>query len=235
VENRSGSTAAHLSGLPVFLRAPRSAGLWLIGALITVASLVAFALSYHGLFDWALHHQWPTSLAVWFPFLIDVLIVVAEVVLFVAAIDGKTPWRVRAAAWAVLVVFTALSATGNATHAAHATPMTRGGFALPPLVLAVALGFGLGELKRQAAKYRDAVPGRVPAKWQLPSHRQVRGDYNCGPDTAKKIRAGMAAAVRAAERSRGGAGPPFAPAARDTPAGHSPLPAGALSNGQAHG
>jgi hypothetical protein len=40
----------------------------------------------------------------------------------------------------------------------------------------------------------DPVPVRVP----LPTHRQVRETYGCGPETAKKIRAGMAVAVKAA-------------------------------------
>jgi hypothetical protein len=38
-----------LHRLPVFLRAPRAAGLWLIGVLITLASAVAFGpLRGHG-------------------------------------------------------------------------------------------------------------------------------------------------------------------------------------------
>ncbi len=37
----------------------------------------------------------------------------------------------------------------------------------------------------------------VPAPVPLPTHRQVREQYQCGPATAKKIRAGMAAAVKA--------------------------------------
>jgi hypothetical protein len=147
-------TGQHLRGLPVFLRAPRAAGLWLAGVLIALASVVAFALSYRGLFLWALHHQWPPPWPAFFPLLIDVLIVVCEVILFVAAVDGGTPWHVRGLAWLVLLAFTGLSVVGNAGHAARADALTRGGFALPPLVLAVALGFGLGELKRQAAKYR---------------------------------------------------------------------------------
>jgi len=160
-------TGQHLRGLPVFLRAPRGAALWLIGAGITVASVVAYVLSYAGLAQWALHHGWAPAGAIWFPFLIDLPLVVCEVILFVAAIDGDTPQRVRALAWAVLLAFTTASTVGNADHLAAATPLTRGGFALPPVVLAVALGFGLGELKRQAAKYREpsssTVPGTVPS------------------------------------------------------------------------
>ena len=159
MEQGNGTTAAHLRDLPVFLRAPRAAGLWLVGVLIPVATAAGFVLSYRGLFDWARYHGWPWYLAPLFPLLIDLLIIAGEVVLFVAAIDGKTPRRVRAAAWVIVVAFTALSVIGNVGHAATSDVLTRGGWGLPPVVLAVALGFGLGELKRQAAKYRQNVAG----------------------------------------------------------------------------
>ncbi len=150
--------------LPLILRAPRAAGLWLIGVLIPVATAVGFALSYHGLLDWALNHGWPVYFAVFFPLLIDLLIVVGEVILFVAAIDGETPRRVRAVAWVLVFAFTALSVVGNVGHARTGDWWTRGGWGLPPVVLAIALGLGLGELKRQAAKYRAAVSGPVSAQ-----------------------------------------------------------------------
>ena len=197
-------TGQHLRDLPVFLRAPRAAGLWLVGVLIPLATVAGFVLSYRGLFDWARYHGWPWYLAPLFPLLIDLLIIAGEVVLFVAAIDGNTPRRVRVSAWVIVCVFTALSVVGNVGHAATGDLLTRGGWGLPPVVLAIALGFGLGELKRQAAKYR-AVSAAVPVKWKPPPFAQVRGEYGCGEETARKIRAGMAAAVRSASNSHGGA------------------------------
>ena len=146
--------------LPWFLRAPRAGGLWLVGILIPIATLAGFILSYRGLYDWATGHGWPYYLAPLFPLLIDLLIISGEVVLFVAAIDGDTSLRVRASAWAMTVGFTALSVAGNVSHAATADVPTRVGWALPPVVLALALGFGLGILKRQAAKYRPGVHGQ---------------------------------------------------------------------------
>ena len=157
--------------LPVILRAPRAAGLWLIGVLIPTATAVGFALSYHGLLDWALNHGWPVYFAVFFPLLIDLLIVVGEVILFVAAIDGETPRRVRAVAWVLVFAFTALSVVGNVGHARTGDWWTRGGWGLPPVVLAIALGLGLGELKRQAAKYR--CPARIRVR---PDARICDGD-----------------------------------------------------------
>lgn len=225
------SRPAHLRDLPVFLRAPRAAGLWLVGVLITLASVVAFGLSYRGLFLWALHHQWPPPWPAFFPLLIDVLIVVCEVILFVAAIDGDTPWHVRALAWVTLLAFTGLSVAGNAEHALRAGWQSRVGFALPPLVLAIALGFGLGELKRQAAKYRAAaetVSPAVPARVPLPPFAAIRDRRGCSQQTAKIVRA----EVQLDRRSRGGLAA-LSPAPVAAPAGAPPEvpspPAGALA------
>ena len=248
MQNRTEQPHPHLAGLPVFLRAPRATGLWLIGVLITLATIVAFGLSYRGLFLWAAHHQWPPPWPAFFPLLIDVLIVVCEVILFVAAIDGDTPWRVRVLAWWTLLAFTCLSVAGNAEHAARAGWQARIGFALPPLVLAVALAFGLGELKRQAGKYREddergrgavdsSVPRGSPAaspRASLPTVRGIQDRQKCSPTTAKKIRAEVAAD----RRSRGGPAErvPAVPAVTGVPAGENPRSlAGASPNGQAHG
>jgi hypothetical protein len=238
--NRSDSRPRHLRDLPVFLRAPRAAGLWLIGVLIALASVVAFGLSYRGLFLWALHHQWPLGAAPFFPLLVDVPFVVCEVILFVAAIDGDTPGRVRGLAWLVLLAFTGLSVVGNADHAAAADPLTRGGFALPPLVLAIALGFGLGELKRQSAKYRqgaEAVPRAVPVAKVL----EIRERRGCGQRAAQIARA----EVQLDRRSRDGdvrvtprTRPRAVPAARSPAGAAAPTAlAGAVpsANGAAHG
>ena len=226
-------TASHLRDLPVFLRAPRAAGLWLVGVLIPIATVAGFVLSYRGLFDWARYHGWPWYLAPLFPLLIDLLIISGEVVLFVAAIDGNTPKRVRGFAWVIVIVFTALSVVGNVGHAATSDVLTRGGWGLPPVVLAIALGFGLGELKRQAAKYRgspETASARASVRASVPEPplREIQARQNCGQGTARKIRAELAAF----ERSRG-VPPPVAV----VPAGAlPPFPGRGLgpSNGQAH-
>ena len=121
-----GDKLTRLQVLPMFLRAPRAGGLWLIGTLIPLATLVGFVLSYHNLLDWALNHGWPVFFAPFFPLLIDLLVITGEVILFVAAIDGKTPWRVRVLAWAVVLGFTILSVAGNVSHAATRDVATGG-------------------------------------------------------------------------------------------------------------
>ena len=194
--------------LPWFLRAPRAAGLWLVGVLIPIATLAGFILSYRGLYDWASHHSWPYYLAPLFPLLIDLLIIAGEVVLFVAAIDGDTTWWVRGWAWAIVFIFTGLSVIGNMYHASTANAMTRGGWMMPPVVLALALGFGLGILKRQAAKYRtqqqDVTP-RVTA-WQPEPQRKIMTDEGVSPKTARLVQKRERAAVKAAFNGHGGNG-----------------------------
>jgi hypothetical protein len=184
----STSRLQRLRDLPKFLRAPRAAGLWLIGIFIPVATVASFIASFRGLFDWATHHGWPVYLAPAVPLTIDLLIICGEVVLFVAAIDGETQWWVRTWAWVVTVAFTAVSIAGNVSHAPTNDIATRVGWGLPPAGIAIALGFGLGELKRQADKYRD-VPVTVPVvarRKPLPKVREVRGRQNCGQATALK-------------------------------------------------
>ena len=184
-----------LRDLPRFLRAPRAAGLWLIGILIPVATLASFVVSYRGLFEWAIHHSWPWYLAPALPLIVDLLIISGEIVLFVAAIDGNTPRHVRVWAWSVTIGFTALSIAGNVGHAATNDLATRVGWGLPPAGIAIALGFGLGELKRQADKYRDSVPAAIPAASNghkaLPSFGEIRATYGCSQATAEKIRKAM--------------------------------------------
>jgi hypothetical protein len=140
--------------LPKILRAPRTAALWVLAATIPLATAAAFALSYRGLVVYALAGGEPPWLAVVYPLILDLPVIAGEVVLFVAAIEGDTPRRVRAYAWVVTVAFAVLSVAANAGY----LPV-RAGRGLPPAVLAILLGFGLGELKRQAAKYR--APGRT--------------------------------------------------------------------------
>jgi hypothetical protein len=203
------SRLQRLRDLPKFLRAPRAAGLWLIGTLIPVATLASFIVSFRGLFEWAVNHGWPWYLAPALPLIVDLLIICGEIVLFTAAIDGGTPWRVRLWAWCVTVGFTALSIAGNVSHAPTHDLATRIGWGLPPAGIAIALGFGLGELKRQADKYRDAVPVPVPAALNrprpLPSFGEIRDTYGCSQATAEKIRKAMRARDRVATGASGSA------------------------------
>jgi len=141
---------------PGILRGPRLAALAAIAVLVATASGAAFAESYRGLYEWALHHGLSGFWAAAFPLQVDVFIAVGELALFVALIDG---WRKRdrAGAWLVTILGLAVSVAGNVGHVATHRLTDRGTAAVPPLAAAAALAVGLGVLKRVVA--RRANPG----------------------------------------------------------------------------
>ena len=97
--------------------------------------------------------------------------------------------------------FTVLSVAGNVSRAATRDVATRVGWGLPPVVLAIALGLGLGELKRQADKYRRGVSASASASgggWKAPTLRQIQTAEKVSPRTAQTIQRRERAAVRAA-------------------------------------
>jgi hypothetical protein len=145
----------------MILRKPRAAALAAIALLITAASATAFAESFRGLYDWAVHHGLHGAWAVAWPLQVDVFIAVGELALFVALVDG---WerRSRISAWAVTLAGLAVSVAGNVGHVAGAGLASRVTAAVPPLAAAAALAVGLGVLKRVVAR-ADRAHGREPA------------------------------------------------------------------------
>jgi hypothetical protein len=145
---------AELAGL---LGGCRRAALAAIAVLVFTASLVSFAESYRGLYEWAGRHGisgiW---VAVW-PLQVDVFIAVGELTLFVALADQ---WRLRwrAGAWAVTAAGLGVSVAGNVGHVAGHSMTNRGTAAVPPLAAAAAMAVGLGVLKR-VVQSRTAPPG----------------------------------------------------------------------------
>jgi len=144
------------------LRVPRRAALAAITVLVAAASLVSFAESYRGLYDWAIEHGLSGPWAVAWPCQVDVFIAVGELALFVALADG---WerRSRLGAWAVTLAGLAVSVAGNVGHVAGHSPASRATAAVPPLAAAAALAVGLGVLKRVVEHHRQAAPSSVPA------------------------------------------------------------------------
>ena len=98
--------------------------------------------------------------------------------LLAAAHATQAPWPV-----VVLVSCMPVAVLGLAAALTHLLRQAGGNASVTPT-----------DAWRYNAKPPESVPARVP----LPTHRQVREEYQCGPATAKKIRAGMAAAVKAA-------------------------------------
>src|SRR5437762_8212425 len=106
------------------LRAPRRAALVAIGVLVAAASLVSFAESYRGLYDWAAQHGLSGPWAVIWPLQVDVFIAVGELALFVA-LAGRWAPRSRVAAWAVTMCGLAVSVAGNVGHVTAHTASAR--------------------------------------------------------------------------------------------------------------
>jgi len=143
----------------MILRTPRTIALAAIAALVGAASLVSFAESYRGLYEWALRHSLRGAWAYAWPLQVDVFIAVGELALFVALAD-RWDVRSRAGAWLVTLAGLAVSVAGNVGHVASHDLASRITAAVPPLASAAALAVGLGVLKRVvAARHQDARAG----------------------------------------------------------------------------
>lgn len=129
------------------LRVPRRAALIAISVLVAAASLVSFAESYRGLYDWAGEHGLTGQWQVIWPLQVDVFIAVGELALFVALAD-RWERRSRIGAWAVTLAGLAVSVAGNVGHVTGHSVTDRLTAAVPPLAAAAALAVGLGVLKR---------------------------------------------------------------------------------------
>jgi hypothetical protein len=143
------------------LRVARTAALWAIAIVITVASAASFAESYRGLYVWALHHGLSGFWAAAFPLQVDSFIGVGELVLFVATVDRWT-WRERAGAWAVALFGLAVSVAGNIGHVAAHDAQSRGTAAVPPVAAFAALWLGLAVLKRVLGRRAETMPAPEP-------------------------------------------------------------------------
>jgi hypothetical protein len=91
----------------------RRIALYGIGVIAVLGSLDALAHSYAGLYGWALHHRLSGWQAWSWPAEIDVFLVVGELALYVAYLDGW-PSRQRVWPWVTAVTGLAVSVVGNA-------------------------------------------------------------------------------------------------------------------------
>jgi hypothetical protein len=89
--------------------------LYVIGAVAILASANALAHSYAGLYDWALDHRLGGWQAMSWPAEIDVFLVVGELALYVAYLDGW-PARQKTWPWATALAGVVVSIAGNVGH-----------------------------------------------------------------------------------------------------------------------
>lgn len=162
------------------LRGPRLAALTAIAVLVAAASLVSFAESYRGLYDWASRHDLYGGWAAIWPLQVDSFIAVGELALFVALVDA---WqrRSRAGAWLVTLTGLAVSVAGNVGHVTVHSTADRVTAAVPPLAAAAALAVGLGVLKRVVEHHHQA-PGvvGVPADVVAAAEASMRATVAAG-------------------------------------------------------
>lgn len=178
--HRKPDTPAPPSALSGTLRLFRCAALWAVGALVVTATGAAFAESYQGLYEWAVHHGKTRVWGVLFPLQVDVFIGVGEIVLFIAMTD-RWRRRDRAGAWTLALVGLAVSVAGNIGHEASHDLQSRGTAAVPPVAAFAALWIGLGVVKRVIGRpsadrppAADEEPGRQPEAVALTTGEALR-------------------------------------------------------------
>jgi hypothetical protein len=124
----------------------RRAAPWVIAVLTVIATADSFAQSFHGLLAWAFSHR-DGAWAWGFPVMIDTFVVVGEVRLFIAAVDGAAT-AVKARCWLVTAAGLAASIGGNVGHVGFTAPLgDQVTAAVPPLAATVSLGVLLGLVK----------------------------------------------------------------------------------------
>ena len=226
---------------PAALARSRRLALVVIAALVAAASLVSFAESYRGLYDWSVRHGLHGLWAMIWPIQVDVFIAVGELALFVGlayAWDARS----RAGAWLVTLAGLAVSVAGNVGHITSHMPADRATAAIPPIAAASALAVGLGVLKRvvearspggdergrDSGTAEGARPGAVPAAppvtaavtpgVTVPTVQKIRQRRKCSPATAQKIQAELRLFMKTLSNPPAGILPPAG--AQDSPAGN---------------
>lgn len=142
------------------LRIARRVALVAITVLVCSSSLVSFAESYRGLFEWASHHGVPGVWAYTWPIMVDTFIAVGELSLFVALADG---WSVRSrlSAWTVTLVGLGISISGNIGQVASHDVASRATGGVAPIAAAASLTVALGTLKRIVSAPSDKANARA--------------------------------------------------------------------------
>ncbi len=149
---------AELAGV---LRHAQSWAQWLLAGIVIAATIAAFSESYRALILWALHHKLAGAWGVIFPAQVDTFILAGELAVFLA-ICRRWSYRSRVAAWLVTAGGLAASVAWNVGHVSGGDWQSRVTAAVPPLAASVALGVGLGVLKRVIQGDGTAAAGAQP-------------------------------------------------------------------------
>jgi hypothetical protein len=174
----------------------RQAALCTIGVIAILASANALAHSYAGLYDWASTHRLNAWQSLSWPAEIDVFLVIGELTLYVAYLDGWSG-RHKVWPWATTVIGLTVSVLGNVGHIQPlpGEPVTiadRFTAAASPLAAFAGLTIGLMVLKmtRRLPTRKEQAPV-TPAGLLLASRLLTPGPISYGsnrPGTVSALR-----------------------------------------------
>jgi Protein of unknown function (DUF2637) len=179
----------------------------LTAAAVLLVAAIAAVISYIHIEHLAVTVGGQTALAAMLlPLSIDGTVVASSMVMLRAARLGLgTPWLARFGLGLSVAATLAANVGYGASHGLPGALMS----GWPAAAFLICAEMAIGMVRRARENVRaagEASPGlpaaltpAVPAAVPLPTHRQVRAEYACGPATAKKIRAGMVAAVKASQ------------------------------------
>lgn len=140
----------------------RRIALYAIGVVAVLGSGNALVHSYAGLYSWAVQHRVSGWQAMTWPAEIDVFLVLGELALYVAYLDGW-PVRQRLWPWVTAVTGLVISVAGNVGHviSVAGTPVTladRVTAAVSPVAAFAGLMIGLLALKMNGVGNRQIAP-----------------------------------------------------------------------------
>jgi Protein of unknown function (DUF2637) len=165
-------------------------------AAVLLVAFIAAVISFVHIEHLAVTHGQTAMAAALLPLSIDGTVTASSLVLLRAA-------RARISAPALAQVMLGLSvlatlAANVAYGAAYGvTGALISGWPAVAFIGCAEMAITMARRARQPEIPADPQEFPVPVPVPLPTHRQVREEYACGPATAKKIRAGMVAAVKA--------------------------------------
>jgi hypothetical protein len=186
-------TMRQATDLHPVIAVPRGVALTLV-AVLNLATLAACeAGSYLGLYEWAAGHGLAGWRALVFPLAIDTFLIIGELTLFVAIIDGFADTKLAAFGVTLTALGLAASIAGNAGHAARAAVLDRLTWAAFPLAAGAALAAGLWLLHLIMAARRAQDDARELATAAHTPHARPRADVQAALTPARRSRPALAA------------------------------------------
>lgn len=181
----------------------RAVAVWVLGSIVTMAMVVSFVESYHGLYLWASRHKVTGVFAYSWPIMVDAFLLSGEIVLLTSAIGGW-PKRTRTLGWFMSLGGLTASVLANAGQVGSQAAITdhiTG--AVPPLAAFASMVAALSLIKQTVAtahvveeiaetvQVEPDEPMRV-VDYTDPLHEEIEA-LNALPSNAARVRAAIGA------------------------------------------